>query len=173
MVIGSISIKDVNAIILTFDSSGYTFSLDNNNDVSSAKINVYPPISYGIDDKNWEKLNLYCEDAWYYFRNDIALKGWNEINNNKSYFYPYSGTMITGWQSIGSASKGYYLYYLSPNNFPLGAMYVGTRTIDNLEYTFNDNGQLNYNNGWLEANNYLSNGSKKQPGTILIIVLKC
>lgn len=94
---------------------------------------------------------------WYYIGKDcVMVTGWFQTHKNgDTWFFAfdkttdnqgkrfYAGEIVTGWLKYNNQ-----WYFLEPSNTDtLGSMYCdGVYKIDNKEYTFNKNGQLEDNN---------------------------
>jgi len=145
------------AIIISFDESGYTVKGNDNIDGKNAILDISSSYS-NTENPNWEKITLFQETGWYYFENDISKKGWNQVTykpNNEAcyYFYPVSGVMLTGWQVINKR-----LYYLGPQSGLIsGIKQKGNITIDSTTYVLDNVDSCNDNHGYLTG--YLNNGT--------------
>lgn len=65
------------------------------NDAKDALEEVAPPVKNGWYTTSWGALQYYVED--------VALKGWQELDGKQYYFRETSGTMVTGMQWIDGA----------------------------------------------------------------------
>ena len=93
----------------------------------------------------WKKI----DNEWYYFYETLggpkcAMKtGWHWDGNYWYYLTPSSGVMHTGWLQLNG--NWYYLCTTTERDAgyaPLGAMLIGTYTINGISYTFDSNGVL-------------------------------
>ena len=82
----------------------------------------------------------------------LRLRGWQQIDGKTYYFYPDTGAMVTGWQTLGASA-----YYFNSD----GAMHTGWLDLEDGRYYLDENG--NPFSGWLSLSierYYLGDGGK-------------
>lgn len=102
-------------------------------------------------------VNNWVQDAgkWYFMDgNGYMSCGWIWDNGNW-YFADASGAMLTGWVRVDGA-----VYYLNPvSDGTQGAMAVGMRTIEGVDYIFDENGACMSSRNQVEIPAYNGNGT--------------
>ena len=76
------------------------------------------------------------DSKWYYYENDVALKGWQKLTWSKGtnwFYFDANGVMLTGWQQL-KWSKGTNWFYFDGN----GAMVTGWQNIKQNFYHFDE-----------------------------------
>ena len=102
-------------------------------------------------------VNNWVQDAgkWYFMDgNGYMSRGWI-WDNGTWYFADASGAMLRGWVRVDGA-----VYYLNPvSDGTQGAMAVGMRTIDGVDYIFDESGACMSSRNQVEIPAYNGNGT--------------
>ena len=121
--------------IVQIEDKKYYF---NNDGVKAWGLQKYNGKTYffsRIDDHSM-RTGFFQIDGYYYFFKDNGemVMGFASPENIKRFFSRVDGKMRTGWVYIDG-----YMYYFDPTT---GEMTVGTKTIDDVNYTFDSNGRI-------------------------------